>query len=837
MSQMAEDRRQNINELLCNRAEELIKSGTDGISAARQLADIVDNVLISVYNSELGTLNSELDLALVAVGGYGRREVAPYSDIDIMLLAKNRDNISMETAQSVLYRFWDMGMNISHCFRTLSECIEDAIKDLQTRTSLIEARFLAGSQNLFDEFKQDVYQKLLFKDKKEFTGNILREIDRRHKEYGDSVYLLEPNAKEGRGGLRDIHSISWLLKPGLRINEIEGLRKILSVNDYNHFLKAYDFILNTRLCLHYISRRRNDILSFELQDEVARSLGFKSTKRFLAAEILMRLYYRKAKNIMDVLSKVVDICSRQYIDFPIPVGIKKITDDFYLSKNEIIVKDKGLFKNTDKILEAFHIYSITGKKFSPQVRDAIRSRFLFINKKMRSSRKAIMYFMEILRGKRVYETLREMHDIGILDRFIPEFGRLRHLVIHEPYHRYTVDEHTLIAIRNLEILKNTRHKKVQYLADILKNVKQEILFLSILLHDIGKVTPEKHHEDYGYRLLKGVMERFNIEHNDRQKIEFLVKNHIVLSKLALTRDIDAMETITQLAEIVENEGNLDALYLMTYADMTAVNPHFWTEWKAYLFHDVYIRTKAYLLGITGQYLDIPDMKIKEFVKNMPDRYLISNTLDAINIDYQMVTMPEDKRPLVSISERGDGTSEFTIVTDNMPGLFSKIVGVLGFRGLNILRARLYTGKDGLVIDKILISNWRDMWWQGMEEQIKEELRHAIGRRQEAIGKTICDLSPVASSLLPVPKRFESFIEIDNETSGEYTILELFSHDRLGLLYDISTRLYAHDIDIMSAVINTEDRVARDVFYLQHGGDKLSAESIMNVLNSIQAIIL
>ncbi|MDI6728018.1 MAG: [protein-PII] uridylyltransferase [Thermodesulfovibrionales bacterium] len=834
-SQKIEDRRQNINELLCDKAEELIKSGSDGRSTACQLADIVDNVLISVYNSEPGTLNSELDLALVAVGGYGRREVAPYSDIDIMLLAKKRDTDSMETAQSVLYHLWDIGLNISHCFRTLNECIEDAMNDLQTRTSLIESRFLAGNQSLFDEFRQDVYQKLLFKRKREFVGDILREIERRHREYGDSVYLLEPNVKEGRGGLRDIHATSWLLKIGLsmthsRINEIEGLREILSANDYKHFIKAYDFILKTRLCLHYISKRRNDILSFEFQDGTAKNVGLKDTKRFHSSEILMRLYYKKAKNIMNVLLKVTDICSRQYIDFPIPVGIKKITDDFYISKNEIIVKDKGLFRNTDKILEAFHIYSATGKKFSPRVRETIRNRFIFINKKTRSSRKAIMHFMEILKGNRVYETLREMHDTGILDRFIPEFGRLRHLVIHEPYHRYTVDEHTLIAIRNLEMLKNTHHKKVQYLSDILKNVKQETLFLSILLHDIGKGTPEKHHEDYGYRILKGIMERFNIEHNDRQKIEFLVKNHIVLSKLALMRDIDAPETVTQLAEIVENKDNLDALYLMTYADMTAVNPDFWTEWKAYLFHDIYNRTRAHLMGITGQYLDIQDGKIKEFVKNMPDRYLISNTLDAINTDYQMAIMPSDKRPLVSISERQDGTAEFTIVTDDMPGLFSKIVGVLGFRGMNIIRARLYTGKDGLVIDKILVSNWRDMWWQGMEEQIKEDMKKAM---LQGLGETSL-IHPFAYS--PI-HRFTPFVEIDNETSGEYTILELFSHDRLGLLYDISTRLYSHGIDIVSAVINTEDRVARDVFYLQHVGGKLNAESVMNVLNSIQAVIL
>ncbi|BCB96260.1 bifunctional uridylyltransferase/uridylyl-removing enzyme [Dissulfurispira thermophila] len=848
--QITEDRSQTISEILCLRVEGAIRSGMSGLSISRKLTDIVDNLLISAYESAINQRaqtenkaegnkkteneNPGIDLALVAVGGYGRREIAPFSDIDIMLLAKKGDDVTVQAAQSLLYRLWDMGINISHSFRTMNECIEDAMKDIRTRTSLVESRFLAGSETLFNEFKQDIYQKLLFKDKKEFIGGILREIERRHREYGDSVYLLEPNVKEGRGGIRDVHCISWLLKTSLsttyvRVNEINGLKNLLPSDNYNHFIKAYDFILKTRISLHHISKRRNDILSFEFQDETAKIMGLKDTKWFMASEIFMRLYYKKAKNIMDTLQRIENICSRQYINFFIPVDVKKITDDFYLSKNEITLKDINLLKNTDKIFEAFYIYSTTLKKFSTQVRDTIKNRFLFINQKTRSSKKAIMHFMNILKGNRVYETLREMHDTGILDRFIPEFGRLRHLVIHEPYHRYTVDEHTLIAIRNLERLKNTRHQKLQYLSDIMRKVKQEILFLSILLHDIGKGIPEKHHEDYGYRMLKGIMERFNIANDDRQKIEFLVKNHIVMSKLTLMRDIDAPETIAQLAEIVENIDNLNALYLMTYADMTAVNPHFWTEWKAYLFHEMYVRTSAYLIGLKKQYLDIHDPKIKEFVKNMPDRYLISNTIDAINTDYYL-SISKKEKPIISISERQDGTAELIIIANNMPGLFAKIVGSLGRRGLNIFRARLYTGINGLVIDKILISNWKDMWWHGMGEQVKEDIKEAIFQGHD---KTF-SLHPFTN--LPI-YRFAPFIEIDNETSIEYTILELFSHDRLGLLYDISMQLYKYGIDIISAIINTEDGVARDVFYLQCKGNKLDAELVIKVLNSIQIVVL
>jgi [protein-PII] uridylyltransferase len=826
--------KQTITDELCNKVGELTKSGVDGISIAYQLTDIVDRLLISTYETVIKDffdsekLLQNIGVTLVAVGGYGRREIAPYSDIDIMLLARDNEKVAKEAAHAVLYRLWDIGLNISHSFRTLKGCIEDAMKDIQTRTTIMESRFLAGSKNIFDEFNKEVYQKLLYKEKRNFIGEILRDIDKRHRTYGDSLYLLEPNVKEGIGSLRDIHSISWLLKVSPGINSIAEYRKFLSENNYKDFIQAYQFLLKTRACLHYVSKRKNDILSFDLQDGVSSMLGFRDTMSYLASEIMMRVYYRNSKNIIDVLSKAKNMCSSRYINIPVSFSVKKITDDFYISKNEIIVKNKEIFKDADKILEAFHIYSIAGKRFSYRVREALKDSSFYINGETHLSKKAVRHFWEILKGNRVYETLREMYDTGILGRFIPEFGRLRHLVIFAPYHRYTVDEHTLIAIKNLEMLKTTRHAKLQYLTDIFKNVKQEVLFIAILLHDIGKGTSRKH-EDVGYRILKGVLERLDIENSDdRGRIEFLVKNHVLLSKLALTRDADAYETITQLAEVVSNEENLNALYLITYADMTAVNPNFWTEWKAYLFHDIYIKTRNHLHGIREHYFNMSDPKLKNFVEDMPDRYLISNSLDEIYSDYHMSDEIKHKGLAIAIKERTDGTAEFTVITYRMPRLFAKIIGILSLKGFNIVRARLYTGKSGLVVRKILISNWRSMWWEGMKEQIKDNLNRLIIFGEEF---PIPSRKNFSETLL-YQKRFEIFVEIDNETSDRFTILELHLPDRLGLLYDISTQLYMLDLDIISAVINTEEGVAQDVFYLQYGGSKLNAEVIINVLNLI-----
>ncbi len=824
--------KEDISLLWCKRASELIDRGSTGKSIVLDLTAQVDVILSDSFRTALQDSYSGAvpdDLALVAVGGYGRSEMVPYSDIDIMLVSRTRDKKTTEAAQAVLYKFWDMGLNISHSFRTLAECLQDSIKDPKTRTSIIDSRFLIGDKTVFEEFRRDIYPKILFNKKRDFVGAILGEVNKRHRTFEDSVYLLEPNIKEGIGGLRDVHTLTWLSKVILKIDDISGLAAILARKDYLHLMKAFDFILRMRLSLHIISKCRNDVLSFEFQDAVARTMGFKNTKRFIAAEIMMRLYYKKAEAITGVLKKIMNISGRKYIHFPLNLSIKQITDDFYLARNEITVKDKGIFRDTDKIMEAFSIYSISGRKLSDQVQEIIRGRALLISTEIRPTKKSVAAFLDILNGNRVYDTLRRMHEMGILDRFIPEFGRLRHLVIYEIYHRYTVDEHSLIAVKNLETLKTTRQASLRYLSEILKRSRQDILFFAILLHDIGKGGYGRNggsHENSGYKMLKALMERFGIEHQDKRRIEFLVKNHIVMSKLALNRDSEAAETVIQLAELVENEENLDSLYLMTYADMTAVNPVFWTDWKAYLFQDLYMRTKDHLQGIRAKQYVTSDNKLQGFIESMPDRYVISTTSEMARADYLVAVRAAEEMLAITVNKRPDSTVEIVVATKDKPGLFSKIVGVLSFRGLNILRARIYTSNNALALDKILLSNWSSIWWEGLEEQLKEDLYSAI-----VLDTPIYPESGFSKPLF-AGKRLENFIEIDNETSSSHTLLELLWPDRIGLLFDISEQLFQHRIDITSAVINTEDGVARDVFYLQYNGGKLSADVVLKILGAL-----
>jgi len=820
-----------LSSILCESASELLQTGSDGLVLADNLTEIVDRVLLSSYLSlsQHEAAEGLKDMAFLAVGGFGRREIMPFSDIDIMLLSRSDTKVARDAAQKLLYKLWDEGLNISHSFRTLKSAEDDSLSDLQTRTALLDCRLIAGNAEVFEDFRRDVYPKLLFKGKRGFTAEIIRGIDKRHKASGDSLYVLEPNVKEGRGGLRDVHAMSWLARSELRLSAIEEYRQLMSEIRFRDFLSALKFMLKVRACIHIEASRKNDVLSAEIQDGVASRFGFRDTARFYAPEIMMRVFYHKAKVVTDALSKVMRLCGKRYFYLPAPFLVRKFNDDFFISRNEIIVKTPEVLDDPAKIIEAFRVYAVTGKEFSYNIEEILKSRAVFIDKDIRSAAPAVSSFRDILRSERVFETLSRMHDLGVLGRFIPEFGRLKHLVILEAFHRYTVDEHTLLAVRNAELLKQTKQGKLQSLSEIMKRVKNDVLFLAILLHDIGKGVSRKH-EEAGYIIIKGILERLQIEPQYRQQIEFLVRNHIFLAKLALTRDADAPETIIQLAEAAGDEENLDALYLMTYADMSAVNEGFWNEWNASLLTGLYTKTRDHIRGLNHDTFLLLDKKLQVFAGEMSERYLLSNTLDSIRSDQELVRTARKSGLAVSIRPTDEAAAEITVVTCKTPRLFSRIVGVLSARGLNIVRARLFTGSKGITIRRIIVSNWKTLLWEGMEKSILQDLKGVVLHDEPvALGKQHNEERKART------KRSEVFFEIDNEASEIYTLLEVMLPDKIGLLYDITIHLHEYNIDILSAVINTDDGTAHDVFYLQKDGGKLGYEDCLAVLNGMRAV--
>ncbi len=568
-------------------------------------------------------------------------------------------------------------------------------------------------------------------------------------------------------------------------------------------------------------------------------LGFKNSKKFSGPERMMRYYYLKSKVIKDLTRQIILLCSKQYMPVFKNLSIRKITDEFSVSAGRLISTKHNLLEaNTDKIMECFYLYAREGRKFSDALKERIKSHLLRINKRTRGSSVSIHYFLEIFKSRHVYDTLREMHETGVLGRFVPEFGALRCLVVHEPYHMYTVDEHTLLAIKSLENLITTNYGNLEELREIINSMeKLDLLFLALLFHDIGKAAG-KHHEEEGYRRLKNILDRFNLEGRKRVTIEFLVKNHILMSRLAMTRETSDMDVIARFADTVGDLEKLKALYLITYADMSAVNPRFWTSWKAYFLRDLYLSAREYLSGIKedkAEYLKSlqsfsPEIRPEElirFIDDMPERYLLSTSKSKVIADYELKKKAVWEFFSMRIDNRSDGVTDIAICTKDAPGLFSGIVGFLSSKRLNIFSGNIFTGKSGIVIDKISISNWKDIWWEGLEKDIEEGLRGII-----------IDEKPVQLVQRKEERNslFDLFIELDNETSPVFSIIEIFTQDRLGLLYDISKVMHEKGVNIVSARIHTESGLAQDIFYVQTNNGKIADSMIQELLSELWTLL-
>jgi len=830
---------------------ELLDKGYGGRQLTSFYTDGIDSTIRDVFDSATRSRTEPSKLCLIAVGGYGRGELAPFSDVDIMLFA--RDRSASEEARELLYCLWNTNLNISHSFRTAEDCINEAKKDVRTRTSLLEHRYISGDAALYHYFTESVYPEVAFRDQKKYVTEKLREAEDRYRKFGDSVFMLEPNIKEGRGGLRDAHTVFWLASVAFRIRHFDELARILTTHDVYRLRNAYDFLLKVRFCLHLLSGRKNESLSFEFHEPVAEMLRFKASRRFFASERFMRYLYLKTSVIHEIASYALDICSLPYVSVPLSVAKKAITPDFSVSRDRI-VSTRDISKNADAFMEAFFVMSKTGKKFSPRLRADIKKNLFRITKKARNGPKSVERFIDIIRGNRVYRTLNEMHRCGVLARFIPEFGALSFLVVYEPYHRYTVDEHSLLAVKRLEELGDTRYKNLEHLSSIYRKVRhKEALFFSLLLHDIGKrgitrdstfpaLGEKRFHEEEGYLEIKNIMERFNLDIRLRNRIEFLVKNHTLMSSVAFKREMDDPEVIAQFADEVVDRESLDSLYLLTYADMAAVSPGFWTDWKGYLLRELYETVSRYLEGFSekghehiSRMLSLSDKdreEVKRFLSIMPERYVLSTPPEKIFADYRLSREVMERNFGMDVDETSGGTAEITVGGWDSPGLFSKIVGVLSSMGMSIYRARAYTGRNGMVIDRIQVSNWEELCWEGIVERVEENLRGALveGRAERRTAD-----SGVRTGSAGIPGfygRYVPFIELDNETSGESSILEFFAGDRLGLLYDATSLMHDMGIDIISARINTESGLAHDIFSVQKGGGKMEGEGVTELLMAL-----
>ncbi|MBF0519370.1 MAG: [protein-PII] uridylyltransferase [Nitrospirae bacterium] len=823
-----------------NELRELLSTGCGGIEIVKRHSKFMD---IFVKESAPAGI-FEQPVAVFAIGGYGRAELAPYSDVDLMFLIKDRaDKAQIALVEEFYYKLLDNHVNISHSVRTVKECIEESRLDLRTRTSLLDGRFLTGNESFSKLFFEKIHVEALSRGKRAYFTDRVNEMRRRLEKYGTSPFMLEPNVKESQGGLRDVHDALWIAKTILDLHCLDDLKKIMDDYDFKILTAAYDFILRVRIALHLVSGRENDVLSFHLQNAVAALLGIRQSQHFSASERLMRLYYLRAATLRTVTAKVRNIAGSVFLKLPWRFFKSKINGTFSTIGNKMMLNRQVSLKNEPQlILESYAQYSRIGKEFTGFLNELIKKHLIYVNSKLRTDKISTGYFLDILKGQRVYETLKLMHIHGVLGRFIPEFGTLNYLVVHEPYHIYTVDEHSLYAIKNLEELLNPKNSRQHQIGEVFKTFPDKhLLYLTLLLHDIGKSKGYAHSAE-GYKKIKPILERLGLRKQDRETVEFLVRYHILMSKTAFTKDIEDPETLAVFADIVKNQYLLTAIFLVTYADISAVNTEFMNNWRLELLVRLYkaaqcrlrdekwentglLQAVARLLA-QPVYKDISKEEIEEFIRSAPERYLFLSTGERILKDFSLVlefsTSPVKGNPVIRFEQMADTTTWLTIVAFDRAGLLASIVGALSSRRLNILSLRTFTmqfkplTEGDLVIDKFQLSNYSELWWEGMDEALTEELTEYI------TGKKLPELKHYPHKNI----RFSPFVDVDNETSSGVTVFEIMSSDRIGLLYEITWLFSNWGVNIISALVSTEWEIAHDTFYVSKDGQSLTSEQIM-----------
>src|SRR5437867_2937769 len=599
------------------------QAGGGGREICARRAELVDVLLQYVFGAasaaarENGEL--ELPLALIALGGYGRGELNPFSDVDVMLLHRQGAEVSPhleEMVNQILYLLWDSGFKVGHSTRSIKEAIAQANSDMRTKTAMLEAQFLAGDTQLAREFREQFRAKGLVGDERDYVGMRMDDQVARHKKFGDSVFLQEPSLKSGCGGLRDYQNLLWItyFKEGsLSTNQLVG-KDWLSESDQRRIERAYDFLLRLRTDLHYATGRATDILHMNLQEQVATRLGYSPRKGQLRSEALMRDCYHHTRNILRVTERITEqfvsghVTSKTRAIFsllPLTRGHKTpIGHSLFVRNKQLHPARRDVFRNDpEQMMRAFQLAQERDLDLSPELEDLLSRSLRHITRTYQYARGPRMIFESILSHKgRVGRILRMMHSVDFLGRYIPEFGQLTCLVQHEFLHRYTADEHTLVCIDKLDALTQIDDPKLTAYREIFKRIEDPfVLYLALLLHDTGKAVGARPHSEASALFAQRVATRLQLSSQQRKSLILLVDHHLTLSRMAQQRNLDDPATVVEFADIVRNQKNLDALMLLTLADGQGTSAEAWSDWKESLVWQLFDRTSRYLADRQSYY--------------------------------------------------------------------------------------------------------------------------------------------------------------------------------------------------------------------------------------------
>ncbi len=825
------------------------------VSAQSYLTDVIVTAAFDVARHRLHPAPNPTEaerIALFAVGGYGRAEMAPHSDVDLMFLTPWKITPWAENViESMLYILWDLKLKVGHSSRTVSDCLRLAKSDVTIRTALLEHRFLGGWQPLATELDERLWKDLFRTTGPQFIEAKLAERADRHRRQGGQRYVLEPNVKEGKGGLRDLQTLYWIGKYLHRVPSSEGLvgAGLLTREEYDSFARAEDFLWCVRCHLHLITARATDQLTFDLQVEVAERMGYRDAGGRRAVEHFMQDYFRHATRVGELTRVFLTELEARHVKpeasfmgmFRRP---KRIAKGYRLVQGRIDVTDARAFL-ADKLnlLRVFAEALRSGHLLHPNVMRLISANLDRIDDGMRTDPEAAHIFMELLLDHGNPErALRRMNELGVLGAFIPEFEPIVAMMQFNVYHHYTVDEHIIQTISVLaQIERGELVEELPVASGILTaGVNRKVIYAALLLHDIGKGRPEDH-SILGAQIARRVCPRLGLTPEETETVEWLVRYHLLMSDMAQKRDIGDPRTVRDFAKAVQSKRRLDLLTVLTVCDIRGVGPGTWNNWKAMLLRRLYLDTAAALeAGFENVVQAHREDEAKAALRARLGDWSpsdIARETDRHYAPYWQGLAPDTQEVFARLL-RGLGDSEIRIdlhpepardatracfaLVDH-PGIFSRLAGALALVGANVVDARTYTSKDGYATAVF--------WIQDVEGKPYEVSR--LPRLRGMIDKTLKGEVLAREALKDRDRvkkrerefRFPTHITFDNEGSEIYTIIEVDTRDRPGLLYDLTRTLAANNIYIASAVIATYGAQVVDSFYVKDMfGLKLHAKS-------------
>ncbi len=802
------------------------------------------SLLVEEFIRDLAS-DGKYNFALASAGSFSRRELSPYSDIDLMFITESVSENEKDIIEFVT-RLWDNGIEVSHTVREFSDIKRFIEDDLHTFTQFFETRFLLGNDKVYLMWNDILLDAVTEEVKVKLINEMLEDIQHRYDKYDDSPKILEPNVKLSAGGLRDFQAVEWMymlvnrtfLNKQNEMSQAENFIQQLNEDDYTtsneckRLLESYNFIITVRNMLHTMNKEKSDRLEYQDQKKIAAAI-YNSENAI--SDFMVRYY--TAANVINRFSKSIAKTFREEVVNPLPDTLAIKLDDDYVYKGNIISYAGEKDFTLSSILRGYYYRGLYNSRFDESLRARIIETIEDLDQNSSNETESSVFFREILKLPRnVGQTLSAMNELGVLGVFLPEFKDLIGFLQHGVYHFYTADEHTLVTIKNVEKLER-EHSQLGKLFTSLKN--REFLYLGLLFHDIAKPINLSGHEIIGAEVAAAVMYRLGYSEEEIETVSLLVRNHLVMEQVAFRRNLNDPETLNNFALRFNSTEELNLLYLVTYADLSAVNPAVWTSWKSDLLAELYRKTYAMLEEkISGEEFLISNTYVipKEISKHSDaiSEDNVQEHIDSINdiayahnfTEKEIAKHVEEIQKGVSISTSFKELNDFiniTVITRDFSSLLSKVCGVLSINGVNIHDARIFTRKDGIVIDTFNVTDFN------------------TGKKieKDRFGKIRKDMKSVISGLLQLNQEFAKMkskwwrietrlfkrtgkVKIEFENYEKYTIIDIFSPDRLGFLYQVTNKMNQLGLSIYFAKIATRGDDIVDSFYvLDASGKKIS----------------